>query len=156
MRISRHSLSTLLRELTESISYVRQTMRWRLLLVLVVCFWLWFYLPLWAEPPAVSITIRPRVTMVGQLVRVTVKVPQHPANRELWLYWGVEAEGMYSNSLVQLDGDSQATRMTYWFEREMTTSGRWKFTARLLRNDNTEKTAVEFVEVSGTGDPGGW
>src|SRR3990167_5960675 len=145
---------------------MRMKWNWRQIIIIVIFFWLWFYLPLFAgagaepepkpEPPAISMSIRPRAMMMGQYVRVTVRVPQHPNNRRLRLYWGVEAEGIYSSSDVQLDGDSQSTRMTYWFLRELSASGRWKFTAELLRNDETIKIAVEYVEVRGMDDIGGW
>jgi hypothetical protein len=125
-------------------------LRWRVIVIALIVFWLWFYLPcLIAAPAPIAITIRPRVTMVGQLVRVKVTVPQHPDNRKFVLEWGVEAEGLYSSSEIQLDGDTPGTRMTYWFEREVGTSGRWKFLARLSRSLGPDAVAIEYVEVGG-------
>ena len=129
-------------------------LRWRWILAATIGFWLWFYAGyVWsAGPQPVEILVRPRARMAGQLVRVRVRVPQHPANRELWLEWGVVEEvqqGIMERSLVQLDGDAPSTRMTYWFMREVSRGGTWVFLARVRRNDGRDYIATDTVLVGG-------
>ena len=127
---------------------------WRWLLAATIGFWLWFYAGyVWgAEPTPVEIFVHPHATMAGQTVRIRVRVPQHPANRELWLEWGIVEEvqqGMVERSFIQLDGDSPSTRMTYWFMREISRGGTWVFIARVRRSDSSEAVATDTVQVGG-------
>ena len=58
----------------------------------------------------VKIRVRPGVTLVGQLVNITIVVPIHADNRKLTFRWGVEAEGIYQSSEQQIDGEDAANR----------------------------------------------
>lgn len=122
--------------------------------VIVVLLTLLLALPAFAEE-RVKIRARPGVTLVGQLVNVTVVVPIHADNRKLVFRWGVEAEGIYQASEVQIDGDTKGTRSSYFFRREMIAAGKWKFEARIEQADGSVKVAAAYVTVrGGMDDPG--
>jgi len=99
-----------------------------------------------AQPPAVSIKVRPAVLFAGGDVRTTVRTPRDPRNRELRVI--VEAADYYASSDVQLDGvDGAATHQFTW---KQLPGGAYRVEAILLRENGAKETYTScFAVLSG-------
>lgn len=127
-------------------------MHWRLILRIVLTFWVWFYTPnvdrLHAEEPKPVRIIRldPHTGLAPVYFRTTVWVEPHEGNRELCLVWGQE---MVESSCRQLEGLSSPKAFHYPVNRTrlLIYSGQNVVAAVVTRNDGSVHVAKEFIEV---------
>jgi len=99
-----------------------------------------------ADPPAVTIKIRPAVLFAGGEVSTTIKTPRDPRNRELRVI--VEAADFYASSDVQIDGVEGAA--SHQFTWKSLPGGAYRVEAILLRENGEKETFTScFAVLSG-------
>ncbi len=113
-------------------------MRWKLILGIVLGFWIWFYLPKVLTADQISIRARPQAGMVPFMTEVVVKLERDERNRELCLAWnraGDPAE-FTASSCYEL-ADPMKAAITHTFRRTLREPGEWLFVGAVRINDGS-------------------
>jgi hypothetical protein len=101
-----------------------------------------------ADPPAVTLSVKPVVLFAGRDVRATVRTPRNPDNRQLRVV--VEAADYYASSEVELDGDGAP--VSHQFTWKELPAGSYRAEAILTRSDGHRQTVAHCFAVLGLDD----
>jgi hypothetical protein len=93
---------------------------------------------------AISVTVRPAVTMVGS-AQVKVLIERNSSNREL--LWEVDGPNFYRSSALQLEG-AFAPRSFFFVVKDMP-EGEFEVRATVRRNDDSQSMERRTIRVVG-------
>ena len=113
-------------------------MRWKLIIGVVVGFWLWFYAPRLIGAEGISIKARPQAGMVPMTLDLTITLEQDIRNRELCLAWNMAGDPpeFTTSSCYEITNPDTARR-THTFRKTIREPGEWFYVGAVRKNDGS-------------------